>query len=164
VEISSDSSGQLFKFDIEKPDLQTGWNVAFSSQKVSVQAVTVTGVVTLLEPQATLSPRASLVMYPTGTLPATVTNIQGEQIPAAYCPLAEVDVDSTFTVTRIQDTRSIIQRDYVPVADWLTVPFDEDLISLYEEVLDYPNLWMAPPKCMNQEYAKLTTDLIMVEA
>lgn len=163
VEISSGSSGQFFEFEIESPVLQTGWNVTFSSNTVSIESITVSGSVTLLEPQASLSPRASLVMYPVGTLPSTVTNNQGEQVPATYCTLAEVDVNANYQVTRVQDTRTIIQRDYVPVADWLTVPFDADLIDLYEQVSDYDHLWMAPPKCLIQEYEDLTTDLITVE-
>jgi len=164
VSISSDTNGQFFEFTVEEPVLQTGWNVTFSSLNVAVQSVTVSGAVTLLDSQASLSPRATLVMYPVGTLPATVTNNQGEKVPAAYCMLAEVDVDADFTVTRVQDTRLIIARDYVPVADWLTSPFDADLIDLYEQVLDYSSLWMAPPNCMKQEYANLSSDLIEVEA
>ena len=117
----------------------------------------------MLEPQASLSPRATLVMYPVGTLPKTVLNAQGRQIPAAYCTLAEVDIDANYTVTRVQDTRSIIHRDFVPVADWLTAPFDEDLIDLYEQVSEYDPLWMAPLSCMRQEYAKLSSDQITVE-
>jgi hypothetical protein len=162
--ISLDTTGQFFTFTVEEPVLQTGWNVTFSSTNVSIQSIEVSGSLTLLQPQASLSPRAVLVMYPVGTLPETVLNNQGEELQAVYCKLAEVDIDSSYTVTRVQDTRSIIHRDYVPVADWLTAPFDEDLIDLYEQVSDYDSLWMAPPSCMKQEYANLTTDQIIVEA
>lgn len=164
VPISSDTVGQFFQFSLEEPVLQTGWNVTFSSNKVSVQSITVSGAVTLLESQASLSPRATLVMYPSGALPATVTNSQGKQVPAVYCTLAEVDINANFTITRIQDTRSIIHRDFTPVADWLTAPFDEDLVNLYEQVLKYNPLWMSPTSCMRQEYEKLSTDQIVVEA
>lgn len=164
AEVLSDTQGQYFQFDIESPNLQTGWNVTFSSPSISIQSVAVTGAVTMLDSQAALSPRVTPVMYPVGTLPKTVTNSQGEEIPATYCLLAEIDVDSTYTVTRIEDTRSIIHRDYTPVADWLTAPFDEDLINLYEQVSEYDTLWMAPPSCMGQEYQKLTSDQIIVEA
>jgi hypothetical protein len=163
VEVSSDSVGLLFSFEVERPDWQTGWNVSFSSPKVSIQSITVSGAITLLEPQAALSPRATLVMYPVGTLPATVVNSDGKEITAAYCKLAEVDIDSNYEVTRVQDTRSIIHRDYVPVADWLTAPFDEDLINLFEQVSNYDSLWMAPTSCLKQEYANLSTDKIIVE-
>jgi len=162
--ISLDTTGQFFTFTVEEPVLQTGWNVTFSSTNVSIQSIEVSGSLTLLQPQASLSPRAVLVMYPVGTSPETVLNNQGEELQAVYCKLAEVDIDSSYTVTRVQDTRSIIHRDYVPVADWLTAPFDEDLIDLYEQVSDYDSLWMAPPSCMKQEYANLTTDQIIVEA
>lgn len=164
VNVSSDTQGQYFQFDVETPDLQTGWNVTFSSTTVSIQSIAITGAITLLEPQSGLSPRAALVMYPAGALPKTVTNSQGEEIPAVYCKLAEVDVDAAYTITRIQDSRSIIHRDYTPVADWLTAPFDEDLINFYEQVSGYAPLWMAPPTCMDQEYAKLSSDQIVVEA
>jgi hypothetical protein len=102
-------------------------------------------------------------MYPAGALPKTVINSQGEEVPATYASLAQVDIDNNFTITKIQDTREIIHRDYVPVADWLTTPFDQDLINLYEQVSDYDTLWMAPPSCLKQEYANLETDLITVE-
>lgn len=162
--VSADSTGQFFEFVIEKADLQTGWNVTFSSPEVSIQSITVTGAVTLLEPQASLSPRANLVMYSAGTLPSTVKNSQGEEIPASYCTLATIDVNSNYTLTNIRDTRSIIHRDFTPVADWLTSPFDEDLIDLYGQVSEYDILWMAPPSSMKQEYAKLSTNRIIVEA
>lgn len=164
VEISRDSTGQFYEFSPDKPSFQTGWNVSFSDLKVSIQAITVSGVLTLLEPQSAPSPRATLVMYPTGTLPKTVINTQGEEILATYCSLALVDVNNNFTVEKIQDTRNIIHRDYTPVSDWLTFPFDQDLINLYEQVSDYANLWMAPPSLLKQEYANLSTDLVIVEA
>lgn len=164
VSVSSDSSGQLFEFSIEDPVLQTGWRVEFSSPKVSIQAVTVSGQVTLLEKTSGLRPLTRLVLYKTGALPKTVITSGGEEVPATYCRLAIVNVDNAYNVLSIIDQRQIIHRDYTPVADWLTKPFDENLIDLYEQVIDYANLWMAPPTCMKQEYADLPKDLIQVEA
>lgn len=163
VSVSRDTASQFFEFVITKPELQTGWNITFSSNQVSVQSVTVSGTLTLLEPQATPSPRATLVMYPVGTLPATVINSGGKTIPATYCTLAQVDITRDYKVSRIEDTRVIFQSDYVPVADWLTAPFDENLINLYEQVSGYGQFWMAPSSCMKQEYQKLSTDQITVE-
>jgi hypothetical protein len=162
--ISIDSTGQFFQFDIEEPNLQTGWKVVFSDLEIAIQSITVSGLLTLGTPQASPSPRAGLVMYPFGTLPNTVTNANGEKIPATYCILAEVDVSNTSTLLDIVDTREIIHRDYVPVADWLTKPFDEDLINLYEQVSGYSQLWMSPSSCMGQEYENLKKDQITVEA
>jgi hypothetical protein len=162
VSISSDSTGQFFEFDLD-PRFQTGWQIVFSSLDIAVQSITVTGVVTLLESQAAPSTRAVLVMYPKGTLPKTVVNSVGETIPATYCPLAVVDVLTNYSIEKVEDVRYVIHRDYTPVADWLTKPFDDDLINLYEQVSDYSSLWLAPTSCMKQEYLTLTKDQITVE-
>ena len=162
VDLQSDSDGQFVKFDVS-PRFQTGWQVEFSSLDVSVQSITVSGVITLLERQAAASTRATLVMYPLGTLPETVTNSQGEKVPATYCPLATVDIAVDYKVEDIVDNRYIIHRDYTPVADWLTKPFDETLIDLYEQVSDYSNLWLAPTTSLKQEYLSLEQSQITVE-
>lgn len=162
VSIASDTTGQYFEFVVD-PRFQTGWQVVFSSLDVSIQAITVTGVITQLEKQAAASSRAVLVMYPSGTMPKKVENSAGEMIPATYCPLATVGVGRTFNIDSIVDARYVIHRDYQPVADWLTLPFDEELINLYEQVEDYPNLWLAPPSCLKQEYLTLEENQVIVE-
>ena len=163
VPIQKDTSGQFFEFAPNTPVFQNGWRVSFSSLDIAIQSITVSGVLTLLEPQESSSTRATLVMYPAGTLPKTVVNASNKTVPATYCPLAQVDITKDFKIEKIQDTRYIIHRDYVPVADWLTQPFDEDLINLYEQVTDYKSLWMAPPSAMKQEYAALAENQITVE-
>jgi hypothetical protein len=163
VPIQKDSTGQFFEFAPATPVFQNTWNVGFSSLDIAVQKITVSGVLTLLEPQESPSTRATLVMYPTGTLPKTVVNASNETVPATYCALAQVDTTKDYKIEKIQDVRYIIHRDYVPVADWLTKPFDEDLIDLYEQVTDYAPLWMVPPSAMKQEYAALSKNQIIVE-
>jgi len=162
VSPSSDSTGQFFEFAVTDSVLQNGWNVSFTSN-VAIQSVTVSGNLTLLESQAAPSPRARLVMYPVGSLPDTVLNLAGEKLAPVYCKLAEIDIDRGFVVSRIDDQRSIIHRDYAPVANWLTKPFDDDLINYYEQVSDYSKLWMNPTIAMKQEYATLSSDQISVE-
>ena len=161
--VSSDSAGQFFEFNVEKPSFELGWRVEWSDLSVSIQSVTVSGVVTQLEPQASPSTRCTLVMYPSGTLPESVVNSDGNKVKATYCALAQVDVNNNFTLEDITDVRYIIHKDYVPVADWLTKPFDDSLIDLYEQVDDYSNLWMNPTMCMKQEYLSLEKDQISVE-
>jgi len=153
VEVSSDTTGQYFTLNITRPVLQNGWRVEFSSTKISIQSITVTGVITLLERPSVPVPRASLVLYPSGTLPVGET----------FCSLAEITVNNDFQVTKLRDTRDIIRRDYTPVSDWLTKPFDTDLINLYEEVSIYPTTWMNPPTAMRQEYEGLTQYQVIVE-
>jgi hypothetical protein len=164
VSVSKDSASQFFEFVIDSPESQIEWNVSFSSPKVSIQSVLVSGALTLLEPQAAPSPRASLVMYPANALPQSVENTQGELVPATYCLLANVDVNSTYEIEYIEDLRTIIHRDYLPVADWLTKPFDSDLVNLYDQVSTYSTSWMNPDECMKQEYVGLEKYQINVEA
>jgi hypothetical protein len=155
VNISRDTEGQFFEFNVVNPSLQTGWRVSFSNLDIAIDSILVSGLLTLETPQASPSPRSSLVMYPYGTLPKTVKNAVGDEIPATYCILAEVDVSVTSTVQKIVDTREIIHRDFTPVADWLTKSFDNNLIDLYEQVSAYVPLWMSPTTCMKQEYQSL---------
>jgi hypothetical protein len=153
TEISSDTTGQYFTLLVTSQVLQTGWKVEFSSAKISIQSITVTGVITLLERPSVPVPRASLVLYPSGTLPVGET----------FCLLAEITVNNDYQVTKLRDTRNIIRRDYTPVSDWLTKPFDTDLTNLYEEVSIYPTTWMNPPTAMKQEYYGLTQYQVIVE-
>lgn len=157
-----DSTSVYFEFVVSEPQLKRGWNVSFSSNTVSIQSITVSGTLTLLEPQLSASPRSQLVMYPAGTLPAKVTNAQGKTIEATYCKLAQVEVDGNFKVANILDQRQIVRKEYAPVADWLTRPFDQDLINLYEQVSNYSTSWLSPASSMKQEYSKLSTDQITV--
>jgi hypothetical protein len=164
VSVKKDSTGQYFEFAPSDPSPANSWVVRFSSQTVSIQSITVSGNLTLLTSFATPTLRSVLVMYPEGTEPRTVKNSRDEDVPVNYCILAKVDVDDTSTVTNLEDRRSIINRDYTPVADWLTVPFDEDLTDLYEQVSDYSTLWMSPERAMRQEYETLTQKQVTLEA
>jgi hypothetical protein len=163
VDIQRDTASQFFEFEIEDPSLQQGWHVEFSDTAISIQSINVSGLLTLLKPPAAPAPLAQLVMYSLGTAPKYITNTEGEQIQATYCWLANVTVGRNYVLEDIEDTRGIINRDYTPVADWLTKPFDDDLINLFEQVSAYPKLWMAPDTCMKQEYATLQTDQVQVE-
>jgi hypothetical protein len=102
-------------------------------------------------------------MYPVGLLPKTVTNGNGEEVLATYCRLAIVDIGTSFNVLVIEDQRSIIHRDFAPVADWLTLPFDENLVYFYNQAQEYPRNWMNPPTCLEQEYVALESKGITVE-
>lgn len=171
--VKSDSNGLYFELIPSNPIFKNGWRIDWfagniddivptSYLDISVQSIAVTGTVNLLTKPSNPSTRASLVAYPENLLPKTVKNSEGVDVPATYCKLANVDIDNKFQVIDVQDLRFIIHRDYVPVADWLTKPFDDDLINLYEQVSDYAELWMSPPACMKQEYASLTDKLIIV--
>jgi hypothetical protein len=150
--VSRDTSGPYFSFDIS-PVFHTGWNVTFSDLTVSISSIVVSGTITLLKQPDNPIPSATLVIYPENTVPKELTLAQ----------LAVVEVDNDYQVTRVEDARYLTHRDYQPVANWITLPFDEDLIDLYEQVKGYPTLWMSPVESMKQEYASLTReDVILV--
>jgi len=161
--IDADSDGQFFKFTIKEPVLQRGWLVEWSSADISIQNITVTGTVTQLTSTSGQAPLSTLVIYPENALPDTINDSSGNKIPATYCQLALIDVDSNYKLSDIVDIRYIIHRNYQPVADWLTQPFDKNLIDLYEQVSAYSELWMAPPVCMKQEYSTLEKEQIVVQ-
>ena len=163
IDVSADGNGQFFQFVIDSPVLQTGWNITFSSPAISVESVTVSGLLTILEKPSAPVPLSRLVMYPVGLLPRTVTIGNGTEVLATYCRLAIVDIGTSFNVLRVEDQRTIIHRDFVPVADWLTLPFDENLIYFYSQAQMYPENWMNPPTCLEQEYVALEDKGITVE-
>jgi len=155
--VSVDDTSQYFQFEIVSPSLQTGWRVDFTDLNVKVQSINVSGVVTKITRQAEPSTRCALAIYPAEAVPTTVFNSLGEEVPATYCNLAYIDVDSNYLLLDIQDIRPIIHREYKPIADWLTRPFDEDLTNFYEQVKGYSVLWMNPAVCVRQEYLALET-------
>jgi hypothetical protein len=161
--IASDSTGQFFEFNIASATFQTGWNVVWSNLDMAIEKIEVTGFVTRLTTPVEATTDCVLVIYPENQLPATITNSLGVDIDATYCPLAVVEVDNSYHLTNIRDKRYIVHRNYEPVSDWLTRPFDEDLIGLYETVKNYKDTWLSPTTCVKQEYAALTTNEILVE-
>jgi hypothetical protein len=150
--LSSTADGSFFEFNLDTPTFQNGWEISWESEdgtpflEISVDGIYVSGVITLNRKPSAPVPGAALVMYPENQVPR-------ENV---YCALATVDVDSNYRVTEIEDIRSIVHRDYVPVADWITRPWDENLINLYEQVSDYAALWLSPQSCLNFEYETLT--------
>jgi hypothetical protein len=76
--------------------------------------------------------------------------------------LAYFEVNNDYQITAIEDTRYLTHRDFQPVANWLTLPFDESLIDLYEQVKAYSTLWMSPEGCMRQEYSALSSEEVLL--
>lgn len=148
---SVDTTGVFYKFTFT-PAFNTGWKVVWSNLDVAIQSIVVSGSLVLERKPVSPATRATLVMYPDLTPPPT----------AVYCPLAFVEVDNAYKITKIEDLRYVIRRDYVPVADWLTTFFDRTLIDLYEQVESYPKYWMNPPTCMKQEYLDLSAKSIVI--
>ena len=156
IPVDKDSTSQFFRLNAFDPSFQTVWRVEFDDLKVSIQSVSVTGTITQTRKPSGPKPKASLVAYPENLVPEVVVNSSGVEVRPVYCDLALVSVDSGFKVEDIRDLRSITHRDFVPISDWLTLPWDENLTNLYGQVKKYPEFWLDPDSAMRQEYLTLT--------
>ena len=152
VSVSSDDAGQYYTFEVSTPSFQTGWQVNFSDLTVSIQSITVTGQVTQLRRPSGPTPKSALSLYPSLSAPAE----------SVFCALAYVDVGQFYKIEEIEDIRNITHRNLEPVADWLTVGWDEQLTSLYSTVKDFANTWMAPTTALTGEYLDLTTKGVLL--
>lgn len=160
--IQTDSTSQYFEFVIDSPSFQEGWKVTWTDLSVQVNEVKVSGIVTVETQPSTYRPQSNLVAWPANTVPTSFKNSLGEDIPLIFCGLGYIDVDSQFRVEKITDIRETVNTGFQPVADWLTRPWDEDLIQNFEQVSGYPELWMSPQNAMKQEYLALSSDSIQV--
>mgnify|MGYP000917009082 CR=1 FL=1 len=156
--IKYESDQGYFDLNVDNPTFQTNWKISWVNDDgsaylpIAVESIEITGVITLSSKPSGPTPKASLVMYAENTVPQD--NV--------LCQLAWVDINSRYEVEDITDARSITNRDYVPVADWLTRPWDDNLTRLYEQVREYPEFWMSPTTCMKFEYEDLTVSGITV--
>jgi hypothetical protein len=163
--VEKDTTSQYFRLNAFDPSFQKTWKVEFDDLKVSIQSVVVTGTVTRLKRPVAPRPRASLVMYPENLVPKAVLNLNNVEVSPTYCDLALVSVAEGYVVEDIRDIRNITHRDFVPVADWLTQPWDNNLIDLYEQVKGYAGLWMEPSTLLRQEYNSLVKyDIVVTDS
>lgn len=155
VQVSSQDGIQVYDFTIENSFPCKGWRVEWSDPKVSIQDINVSGLVTLEKKPATLTTNYALVAYPINAIPDKFTNSLGEEVPLILCKLAYADINSAFTVTNIQDIREIVFNSFEPVAEWLTRPWDESLMNIYDQISNYSESWMSPALAMKSEYKNL---------
>ena len=163
AEVSSDNNGQFFQFDIPANNVATSWRVRWTDKKVAIRDILVTGTLSLKRKPSEGLSRISLVAYPQATLPTTAQNSLGEEVPAVYCKLAYVEIGEDLTVTKITDLRESVNSEYKPIAEWLTRPWDGNLIKMHHQVSNYSTLWMSPTECLKFEYEDLENTLIDVE-
>lgn len=163
VNVSKDETSQYFEFEIDSPWTVKGWKVEWTDQKMSISNIYVSGVLTLTRRPAAKSTSYALVAYPVNSIPSTIENSLGEDIPLILCKLAYVDINSEYTVTDLTDAREIVFNSYEPVAEWLTRPWDENLMSVFDQIDNYGKYWLDPIECMRQEYASLAEDDIILD-
>lgn len=163
VSVQKDEKGQYFQFDIPYPSSQYGWKVSWSDPSISINNVTVSGIITLERKPATGITYCQLAAYPQNAVPSTIVNSEGVKVPVVMCGLALVDTNNLFEVEKITDIRKTVNTEYQPIADWLTKPWDENLKDLYNQTNNYPSMWMAPQTALLNEYANLEDYSVKVE-
>lgn len=154
--ISSDQVGQFFNFTFDTPINCKGWKVEWSDPNISISDVVVSGIISEMRKPATMTTDYALVAYPANSVPSNFTNSEGKEVPLILCKLAYVDINNAFTVTGIRDIREVVQTKYEPIAEWLTRPWDENLMEMYDELSNFPDRWLNPDTCVLREYDKLT--------
>lgn len=162
VDISEDSIGQYFEFNIDSPVTCKGWKVEWSDPAISINNIYVSGVVTQKRRPATATTNFALVAYPVNAIPSEFINSLGEPVPLVLCKLAYVDVDVSYTVQDIQDIREVVFTNYELTAEWLTRPWDDNLKDLFNQFSNFPKYWMNPASCMYQEYLSLSESGVQV--
>ena len=154
-----DSEGFYWEFETDYSP-QTEWRLEWPIEtKISAERLTVSGLIYIPAKPTTPRARAQLAIYPTNVVPEdeslcrlAVISVDNYQIP--YRPNGELFKD---------DVREIINRDYEPVADWLTLFWDRQLIDLWRDVKAYSSGYMAPPTLLKTSYLKLAEYGIIVE-
>jgi hypothetical protein len=146
-----DSEGYYWEFQTDFIP-QTKWRLDWgTAARVSASRLTVSGLLYLLAKPSTERARAQLAIYPTNVVPEdeslcrlAIVSVNNYQIP--YRPNGELFKD---------DIREIINRDYEPVADWLTVYWDKQLITLWEDAKNFTPRYFTPSTLLRTSYASL---------
>ena len=147
-EAQVDSEGYYWEFLTDMVP-QNSWKLDWPiGSKVDAYGITVSGTLYLLARPTTERARAQLAIYPTNLVPKD----------ESLCRLAIISVDN-YRLTRKpngqlwnEDIRDIVRRDFEPIANWLTIYWDKQLIGLWEKVKGFSPLFMAPPTLLKQEY------------
>jgi hypothetical protein len=148
-----DSTGFYWEFETDAIP-QRSWKLDWGeNNKVSANNLLVSGILYVEARPSVPRARAQLALYPTNLVPKD----------ESLCNLAVISVDNFKLATRDSgriwkdDIRDIINRDYEPVANWLTQYWDSQLITLWEEAKGYSPLYMAPPTLLKDAYSSLDT-------
>lgn len=146
-----DSEGYYWEFQTDMvPQLK--WKLDWGAiNRVDALKLTVSGQLYIPSKPSVPVPRAQLAIYPTNLIPKD----------ESLCRLAIISVDNFTIATKPNgelfkdDVREIINRDYEPIANWLTQYWDSQLISLWEDVKAFSPRFMAPPTLLKTSYLGL---------
>jgi hypothetical protein len=143
---SSYPSDRSFSFFLDDTVFGNKWELRWGSVPMQLQEIRMSGSFPSTYRPKTTKMFIDLVAYPAYEYPPEF----------AYCKLAYVDIDENHRVIGSPvDLRSTILRDYQPVAEWLTRPWDDLLKGAYDLHEDYGPLRMNPVSAMHHEYGDL---------
>lgn len=134
------------------------WEIRFTDENIAVQEIRMNGKFPSLYKPSTPRMIVNLVAYSAYNYP------KGD---FRYCKLAHVDIDEDYRIVgNVEDLRDKVFHPFQPVADWLTRPWDDLLMSLYSEHRGYVKGRMDPRALMSSEYSHLSKsglDVILPE-
>jgi len=151
TKVSEDINGFFWNFQTDNSP-QNEWKVEWPDySKIEVKDITVSGVLFVNTKPSTARTRAQLSIYPTNLVPKD----------EKFCRLAIINVND-FEIQKnsrgellVEDIRNISNRDYEPVANWLTTYWDERLINILEKTKTYTPGFLAPPTLLKASYFDL---------
>jgi hypothetical protein len=146
-----DAEGFYWEFETDLVPQQK-WKLDWGfANRVAASKLTVSGQLYIPSKPTVPVPRAQLAIYPTNLIPED----------ESLCRLAIVSVDNFQIPVRPSgelfkdDIREIVNRDYEPIANWLTQSWDDQLIKLWGEVKNFTPRYLAPPTLLRASYEGL---------
>ena len=140
-------SSEGYEFWLDNTITGEVWRVEWEHPEMEIENVLMTGSFPTWYRPTTTFMSVNLVAYPAYEFP---------EDGFAYCKLAYVDVDEDYRVTGdIDDIRYTINRDFQPIAEWITRPWDDLLIKYYEEHKNYVPRRMDPSTALVHTYSDL---------
>lgn len=151
TKVSQDINGFFWQFQTDNSP-QNEWKVEWPDySKIEVKDITVSGIIYVNTKPSTARTRAQLSIYPTNLVPKD----------EKFCRLAIINVNS-FEIQKnnrgellVEDIRNISNRDYEPVANWLTEYWDDRLTDIQQKVKYYAPQFIAPPTLLKTSYFDL---------
>jgi hypothetical protein len=146
-----DVEGYYWEFQTDMAP-QFKWKLDWgATTRVNASKLTVSGQLYIPSKPSVPVPRAQLAIYPTNLIPKD----------ESLCRLAIISVDNFMVATKPsgelykEDIREIVNRDYDPIANWLTQYWDDQLITLWAQVKAFTPGFMAPPTLLRTSYEGL---------
>jgi hypothetical protein len=137
-----------YSFPISTPVVGKNWRIDWGGgSNIEVSGIEISGKLPSIYIPSTSVMMINLVVYPLHSQPTD---------NFVYCPLATFSTDDKGKlISEVQDLRNMVYNKYEPVADWLTLPWDDMIKEMYYKSSNYPDLFMDPRRAMLHNYLNL---------